>query len=82
MDTARQFPISREDTDKEVKSTKTKLRSIAGHMPITNFDYVAGKRVGPEPKLYPVNNSKDDMIRLQRKRYILWSMLRNASPST
>ena len=51
-------------------------------MPTTTFDYVSGKRVGPEPKSFPENEIKDELVRSQRKCYFLWSVLRFASPTT
>ena len=67
---------------KEATSQKRKKRSIAGHRPSIEYDYVAGKRVGPDPKSYLVNDSKDKLVRLQRKRYFLWTLLRFASPTS
>ena len=57
-------------------------RSLAGYMPVVNYDYIPGKRIGPESLTYPTHEANDGLTCLQRRKYFLWSMLRMVSPTT
>ena len=57
-------------------------RSLAGYMPVVNYDYIPGKRIGPESLTYPTHEANDGLTCLQRRKYLLWSMLRMVSPTT
>ena len=57
-------------------------RSLAGYMPVVNYDYIPGKRIGPESLTYPTHEANDGLTCLQWRKYLLWSMLRMVSPTT
>ena len=44
-------------------------RSLAGYMPVVNYDYIPGKRIGPESLTYPTHEANDGLTCLQRRKY-------------
>ena len=76
-------PLSEEDPECSVYITqKAHRRSLAGYMPTVCFDYIPGKRVGPQVLQFPSYDDKVDLVLFQRRKYFVWSMLRMVNPTS